>query len=95
LQSQTAENGCRTFRNRNYLEVAFQQLAYAGQNAPEQLAVGSEYLLELLPDRWTATHSELVRKDHRIDENRRVSEKKRPRRARRGIIARRKAHAMA
>ena len=78
----------------DYLEDVFKELAYAAQNDPAQLALGSEHLLELLPDRWAATHPELVRKD-RIDENKRIFEKKRARRAAQRIAVRRKALALA
>ena len=78
----------------DYLEDVLKKLAHAAQNDPAQLALGSEYLLDLLPDRWAATHPQLVRKD-RMDENKRVFEKKRARRAARRIAARRKAPAPA
>jgi transposase len=78
----------------DYLEDILKKLAHAAQNDPAQLALDSEYLLELLPDRWAATHPKLVRTD-RIDENKRVSEKKRARRAATRIAARRKALALA
>ena len=78
----------------DYLEDILKKLAHAAQNDPSQLALDSEYLLELLPDRWAATHPKLVRTG-RIDENKRVSEKKRARRAATRIAARRKALALA
>ena len=78
----------------DYLEDVLKKLAHAEQNAPTQLELGSEYLLDLLPDRWAASHPQSVRKD-RIDENKRVFEKKRARRAARRIAARRKANTMA
>jgi transposase len=78
----------------DYLEDVLKKLAHAEQNDPAQLELGSEYLLELLPDKWGASHPQSVRKD-RIDENKRVFEKKRARRAARRIAARRKANAMA
>ncbi|MEK6249057.1 MAG: IS66 family transposase, partial [Planctomycetales bacterium] len=78
----------------DYLEDVLKKLAHAAQNNPAQLEIGSEYLLDLLPDRWAVNHPNSVRKD-RIDENKRVDEKKRARRAARRIEARRKAQAMA
>ena len=78
----------------DYLEDVLKKLAHATQNDPAHLALGSEYLRDLLPDRWAATHPQLVRKD-RMDENKRVFEKKRARRAARRIAARRKALAPA
>jgi hypothetical protein len=72
----------------DYLEDVLRKLADATQNDPAQLALGSKYLLDLLPDRWAAAHPQSVRHE-RIEEKRRVAENKRVRRARRRLLARR------
>jgi len=74
----------------DYLEDVLRKLADATQNNPAQLTLGSEYLLELLPDRWAAAHPKSVR-SKRIEEKKRIAENKRARRARRRILARRQA----
>jgi len=74
----------------DYLEDVLWKLADAAQNHPDQLTVGSEYLLDLLPDRWAAAHPESVRRE-RIEEKKRVAENKRVRRACRRLRARRQA----
>jgi transposase len=76
----------------DYLEDVLRKLADAAQHHPDQLAMGSEYLLKLLPDRWAATHPQSVRRE-RIEEKKQVAEAKRLRRARRRLLARRKAEA--
>ena len=76
----------------DYLEDVLRKLADAAQNNPAQLALGSEYLLELLPDRWAADHPKSVR-SKRIEEKKRITENKRARRARRRLLARRQAQA--
>ena len=76
----------------DYLEDVLRKLADAAQNHPDQLSLGSEYLLELLPDRWAAAHPQSVRRE-RIEENKQVAENKRLRRARRRLLARRQAQA--
>ena len=76
----------------DYLEDVLRKLAAAAQHNPAQLELGSEYLLDLLPDRWAATHPKSVRHE-RIEEKKRVSEDKRVRRAYRRLQARRKARA--
>ena len=76
----------------DYLEDVLRKLADAAQNHPDQLALGSEYLLDLLPDRWAAAHPQLIRHE-RIEEKKRVAENKRERRARQRLLARRQAQA--
>jgi hypothetical protein len=76
----------------DYLEDVLRKLADAAQNHPAQLALGSQYLLDLLPDRWGAAHPQSVRRE-RIEEKRQVAENKRLRRARRRLLARRLAQA--
>jgi len=78
----------------DYLEDVLRKLADAAQNNPAQLELGSEYLLDLLPDRWAAAHPKSVR-IARIEEKKQVAENKRARRARRRILARREAQAQA
>ena len=74
----------------DYLEDVLRKLADAAQNHPAQLTLGSEYLLDLLPDRWAAAHPQSVRHE-RIEEKKRVAENKRERRARRRLLARRQS----
>ena len=76
----------------DYLEDVLRKLADATQNNPAQLTLGSEYLLELLPDRWAAAHPKSVR-SKRIVEKKRIAENKRARRARRRLRDRRQAQA--
>ncbi len=76
----------------DYLEDVLRKLADAVQYHPSQLKLGSEYLLNLLPDRWAVAHPKSVRHD-RIEEKKRVSEDKCVRRAYRRLQARRKAQA--
>ena len=76
----------------DYLEDVLRKLADAAQHHPDQLTLGSEYLLDLLPDRWAAAHPQSVRCE-RIEEKKRVAENKRERRARRRLLARRQAQA--
>jgi len=76
----------------DYLEDVLRKLADAAQNYPDRLALGSDYLLDLLPDRWASAHSGSVRRE-RIEEKKRVAENKRLRRARRRLLARRKTEA--
>lgn len=73
----------------DYLEDALRKLADAAQHHPEHLEIGSEYLLDLLPDRWAATHPKSVRHE-RIEEKTRLDENKRARRARRRLLERRR-----
>jgi len=76
----------------DYLEDVLRKLADAAQNHPDHLALGSEYLLDLLPDRWAVAHPQSVRRE-RIEEKKQVAENKRLRRAHRRLLARRKAEA--
>ena len=71
----------------DYLEDVFRKLADAEQNHPADLALDSQYLLDLLPDRWALTHPELVRKG-RIEEREDALDAKRLRRVRARIEAR-------
>jgi transposase len=70
-----------------YLDDVLRKLADAQQNHPADLALGSPYLLDLLPDRWALVHPESVRKD-RIEEKEMVSEAKRLRRVQARVKAR-------
>jgi transposase len=71
----------------DYLEDALRQLADAQQNHPADLASGSPYLLDLLPDRWALAHPHSVRKD-RIEDKEMVFDAKRWRRAQSRMQAR-------
>jgi len=74
----------------DYIEDILAKLADASQHHPHDLQLGSQYLMDLLPDRWAAAHPESIRHE-RIAENNTVSETKRARRARQRILARRQA----
>jgi len=76
----------------DYLEDVLRKLADAAQHHPDRLELGSDYLLALLPDRWGSAHSGSVHHE-RIKEREQVAENKRLRRARRRLLARRKAEA--
>jgi transposase len=76
----------------DYFEDVLRKLADAAQNHPARLQLGSEYLLDLLPDRWATAHPESIRHE-RIEEKKRVAENKRTRRARQRILKRRQAKA--
>jgi len=71
----------------DYLEDVLRRLADAQQNHPTDLAPGSPYLLDLLPDRWALTHPQSVRKD-RIEDKEMISDAKRWRRAQVRVQAR-------
>jgi hypothetical protein len=71
----------------DYLEEVLRKLADAEQNHPADLAPGSPYLRDLLPDRWALAHPQSVRKD-RIEERQMVFDAKRWRRARARVQAR-------
>jgi len=71
----------------DYLEDVLQRLADAQQNHPADLAPGSPYLLDLLPDRWAVAHPQSVRRD-RIEDRQMVFDAKRWRRARARVQAR-------
>ncbi len=73
----------------DYLEDVLRTLADAQQNHPADLAPGSAYLADLLPDRWALAHSQSVRKD-RAEDRETVFENKRWCRARARISARAK-----
>ena len=74
----------------DYLADVLRQLADAQQNHPADLALGSPYLLGLLPDRWASAHPQSVCHD-RIEEREMVADAKRARRAKARIAARAKA----
>ena len=76
----------------DYLEDVLRKLAQAAQHHPAHLELGSDYLLDLLPDCWGAAHPQSVRHE-RIDEQQRIAEDKRARRARQRILERRRAAA--
>lgn len=71
----------------DYLEDVLRRLADAQQNHPSDLALGSAYLRDLLPDRWALAHPQSVRQA-RIEEKELVSDAKRARRARTRMQAR-------
>jgi transposase len=71
----------------DYLEDVLRRLADAQQNHPADLALGSPYLLELLPDRWALAHPKSVRTD-RLEERVAVSEATRLRRLEARVQAR-------
>jgi hypothetical protein len=71
----------------DYLEHVLRKLADAEQHHPADLALDSQYLLDLLPDRWALTHPESVRRG-RIEEREDVLDAKRLRRASARIEAR-------
>jgi len=73
----------------DYLEDVLRKLADAAQHHPADLELGSEYLLDLLPDRWAAAHPQSVRHE-RIEEQQQIAENKRVRRARQRILERRR-----
>ncbi|MFO0914363.1 MAG: IS66 family transposase [Pirellulales bacterium] len=66
----------------DYLVDVLTKLADARQNHPHDLALGSQYLLDLLPDRWAASHPQSIRRE-RVAEKQDVAEAKRVRRAKR------------
>jgi hypothetical protein len=65
----------------------WRRLADAQQNHPTDLAPGSPYLLDLLPDRWALAHPQSIRKD-RIEDKEMVGDTKRLRRAQARVQAR-------
>ena len=76
----------------DYLEDVLRKLADAEQHHPADLALDSQYLLDLLPDRWALTHPKSVRRG-RIEEREDALDAKRLRRTRARIEAR-AAHAI-
>jgi hypothetical protein len=66
----------------DYLVDVLTKLADARQNHPQDLELGSPYLLDLLPDRWAAAHPQSIRHE-RVAEKKDVAEAKRVRRAKR------------
>ena len=71
----------------DYLEDVLRRLADAQQNHPADLKLGAPYLLDLLPDRWALAHPRSVRQQ-RIQEQERVWDAKRARRAKARLQAR-------
>jgi transposase len=71
----------------DYLEDVLRKLADARQNHPRDLEPDAPYLVDLLPDRWAATHPQSVRQD-RIEDREMVSDAKRWHRARARVQAR-------
>jgi transposase len=65
----------------DYLADVFTKLADAQQNHPQDLELGSTYLLDLLPDRWAQSHPESIRRG-RVLEKQDRADVKRVRRAR-------------
>jgi len=78
----------------DYLEDVLAKLAEAAQHHPRELELGSEYLMDLLPDRWAAAHPTSVRRQ-RVEEKKVVSETKRLRRVRQRMLARARARSPA
>jgi hypothetical protein len=64
----------------DYLLDVLTKLADARQNHPELLQPDSEFLRDLLPDRWALSHPNSVQ-TARIDERQQVADRKRLRRA--------------
>jgi len=73
----------------DYLEDVLYKLADAQQNHPADLALGSPYLADLLPDRWALAHPRSVRAE-RAEDREIAFERKRWRRARARMLARAK-----
>jgi len=73
----------------DYLGDVLRKLADAQQNHPADLALGSPYLADLLPDRWALTHPRSVRVE-RAEDREIAFERKRWRRARARMLARAK-----
>lgn len=73
----------------DYLTDVLTKLADAAQNHPCDLEMGSAYLLDLLPDRWAASHPRSIRHG-RVAEKKNVAEAKRVRRAQRRQLERQK-----
>ena len=65
----------------DYLADVLTKLADAQQNHPQDLELGSTYLLDLLPDRWAKSHPQSIRKG-RVAEKQDRADVKRVRRAR-------------
>jgi len=76
----------------DYLEDVLRKLADGAQHHPHHLELGSEYLLDLLPDRWAAAHPQSVRHE-RIEAQKQLAEDKRARRARQRLLERHRAAA--
>lgn len=72
----------------DYLADVLEKLADTAQNNPSLLNMDSEYLAEMLPDRWAIKHPASIRKQ-RMAEMADRSDAKRARRARQRILARR------
>ncbi len=71
----------------DYLEDVLRKVADAQQNHPADLASGSAYLADLLPDRWALAHPQSVRAEH-AEDRQLAFERKRWRRASARILAR-------
>lgn len=54
----SAQRHCLSIQD--YLEDIFLKLSQAAQKSPQDLALGSQLLMSLLPDRWGATHPQHV-----------------------------------
>jgi len=65
----------------DYLADVLTKLADAKQNRPQDLELGSAYLLDLLPDRWGTNHPQSIRHG-RVTEKKDRADVKRVRRAR-------------
>jgi len=66
----------------DYLADVLRKLADAQQNHPQDLALGSAFLLDLLSDRWGVSHPDSVR-TQRVQEKKDVTDARRVRSARR------------
>ena len=73
----------------DYLEDVFRSLAYAQQRCPGDLELGSDRLLELLPDRWALSHPLSIRTGRAAEKQNR-SDNTRARRARERVARRAK-----
>ena len=73
----------------DYLTDVLRKLADASQSHPHDLELGSDYLLELLPDRWAAAQLQSIRQG-RVQEKRDIATAKQVRRARQRMKARRR-----
>lgn len=69
----SAQRHCLSIQD--YLEDIFLKLSQAAQHKPQDLALGSQVLMSLLPDRWAATHPEHVQHE-RIQDKQQVAENK-------------------
>ncbi|MHB8970755.1 MAG: IS66 family transposase [Pirellulaceae bacterium] len=74
----------------DYLEDVLRKLADAAQHHPAYLELDSDYLLDLLPDRWASAHPQSMRHE-RVEEQQQIAENKRARRARQRLLERQRS----